>query len=99
MSFSPIGDALGASLNAKGPLKKQLEAVQVVELAEQAFIELFGTELGSHAKPQFLKNRTLTVACTSSALAQEIRLNQQKIVDSINKKLGANEVDRIRYLA
>lgn len=99
MVFTPIGDALHNKMKSQAPFKKQLEAAQVVELAEAAFVELLGEELGSHAKPQFLKNRTLTVTCTSSALAQEIRLRQKEIVDKINKKLGENEVDRIRYLS
>ncbi len=99
MPFIQIGDALNDKMKSKKPLEKQLQATQVVELAEAAFVELLGEELGSHAKPQFLKNRTLTVTCTSSTLAQEIRLRQKEIVEKINEKLGKNEVDRIRYLS
>jgi predicted nucleic acid-binding Zn ribbon protein len=60
---------------------------------------LFGEEQAKHAKPLFLKNRTLTITCSTSSIAQEIRLNQQTLVDKINDKLGKKEVDRIRYLA
>ncbi len=98
MAFTPIGDALKDSMAPKGPLKKQVEAASVVEFAEEVFRDMFG-ENAKHAKPLFLKNRTLTVTCSSSAVAQEIRLNQQAIVEKINQKLGKNEVDRIRYLA
>jgi uncharacterized protein (DUF2336 family) len=98
MPFTPIGDTLKNQVDEKGPLKTQLDAAQVVEFAEDAFVELFGTDLGSHAKPQFLKNRTLTVSCTSSVLAQEIRLRQKEIVERLNEKMGGSEVDRIRYL-
>lgn len=99
MPFSPIGDTLRDKVNKDTPLQKQVEAGQIVEIAEHVFRELFGEEESVHVKPLFLKNRTLTVTCSSSTVAQEIRLNQAEIVNNINARMGKNEVDRIRYLA
>ncbi len=98
MPFTPIGDTLHDN-SEKSTLKKQVEASQVVDFTKEVLVELFGNELAHHAKPLFLKNRTVTITCASSAIAQEIRLNQEEIVRKINEKLGKNEVDRIRYLA
>ncbi len=99
MGFTPLGDALKGKITSHKSLDKQLEAQVVVDAAEAVFREVFPEDLAAHAKPLFLKNRTLTVTCTSSALAQEIRLNQATIVEKINQRLGKSEVDRIRYLA
>ena len=99
MTFTPLGDALQKKMSAYTPLKKQVEASLVVQYTNDVFRELFGEEGAMHAKPLFLKNRTLTVTCSNGAIAQEIRLKQMDIVSKINEKLGANEVDRIRYLA
>lgn len=99
MSFTPIGDTLDKTVQSKGPLQQQVEAAEVVVFAQSVFDEIFGKELAKSAKPLFLKNRTLTVTCSSSAMAQEIRLKQGNIVEKINEKLGKKEVDRIRYLA
>jgi len=99
MSFTPLGDTLHEKMDSDKNLKKQVESSAVVELTEEVLTEMFGSDLAAHAKPLFLKNRTITISCTSSAMAQEIRLNQQEIVKNINKKLGSEEVDRIRYLA
>ncbi len=99
MPFSPIGDTLKDKVNKDTPLQKQVEASQVVEIAEKVFADVFGAEEAVHVKPLFLKNRTLTVTCSSSTVAQEIRLNQAEIVAKINKEMGKKEVDRIRYLA
>ena len=99
MPFSPIGDTLQNKVNQNKPLQKQVEAGQIVEIAEEIFKDLFGAEEALHVKPLFLKNRTLTVTCSSSTVAQEIRLNQGEIVDRINEKMGKKEVDRIRYLS
>ena len=99
MSFTPLSDALGKKMSSAMPLQKQVQASLVVEYASDVFKEFFGDAGALHAKPLFLKNRTLTVTCSNGAIAQEIRLKQMDIVSKINEKLGANEVDRIRYLA
>lgn len=99
MPFSSLGDTLSDRFTQKGPLKKQLDDSQVVEEAKLVLLDLFGEEMSKQANPLFLKNRTLTISCASSAMAQEIRLNQVQIVEKLNEKLGRIEVDRIRYLA
>lgn len=83
---------------SKSPLGRQTQIGIVIEYAEEAVAEILGKDKINDAKPLFLKNRTLTITCASSAIAQEVRLHQQEIVDKINRKLCANEVDRIRYL-
>ena len=99
MSFTPLGKTLNDKMSSKTPLKKQVEAAQFVEIAEDIIKNMFDKDIAHHAKPLFLKNRTLTISCSSSVMAQEIRLNQAEIVKKINEKLGKKEVDRIRYLA
>jgi len=99
MPFSSLGDTLNNRYSQQGPLKKQLDDSQVVEESKVVLSEMFGEDLAKQATPLFLKNRTLTISCSSSAMAQEIRLNQVQIVEKLNEKLGRSEVDRIRYLA
>lgn len=98
MTFTPLGDALKDKMDKNSPMARQLESADAIEAGETVLHQMFG-DLANQAKPLFLKNRTLTVSCASSAIAQEIRVNQVKIVENINLKLGKNEVDRIRYLA
>lgn len=97
--FTPLGDALRDKANKNSPLDKHAESAEIIEIANTVLASLFGEELARDASPLFLKNRTLTISCASTAAAQEIRLNQSDIVAQINEKLGKNEVDRIRYLA
>ena len=98
MSFTPLGDAIKSTHGADSALNKQAEAGTVITAAETVFKRLY-SDIGEHARPQFLKNRTLTVAFSSSAMAGEIRLNQNKIVKAINDEVGESVVDRIRYLS
>ncbi|PLX28524.1 hypothetical protein C0581_02125 [Candidatus Parcubacteria bacterium] len=99
MPFTPLGDTLHDNSEKDAAGKKQLEEAEIIEIAQSVFEEMFEKEMALQAKPLFLKNRTLTVSCSSSAIAGEIRLNQAEIVEKMNEKLGKNEVDRIRYLA
>jgi len=99
MSFTPLGDELHDKMKDNPDLQNQVDASEAIDIATAVFLELFGEEMAGEAKPLFLKNRTLTVSCTSTTMANEIRLNQAKIVGAINKKMGKSEVDRIRYLA
>ncbi|OGH76945.1 MAG: hypothetical protein A2469_02400 [Candidatus Magasanikbacteria bacterium RIFOXYC2_FULL_40_16] len=99
MSFTPIGNTLYIKDSPEDQAKKQLEAAQVLEHADNTIIELFGKEKAYHIRPLFLKNRTLTISCATSLVAQEIRDRQAEIVDKINEKMGKKEVDSIRYLA
>ena len=99
MSFTPLGDTLHNKIGKNSSKKDQSEEMVIVNAAESVFKELFGAEIASQAKPLFLKNRTLTVSCSSSASAQEIRDNQPEIVEKINEELGEKLIDRIRYLA
>jgi len=99
MAFTPLGDALHQRMTKNQPLKKQVETSLVIEIAEKVIAKILGVENSRMAKPLFLKNRTLTITCSGSVAAQEIRLHQQEIVEKINQELGKSEVDRIRYLA
>ncbi len=99
MAFTSMSDSLQKRMGAQSPLRHQLETAQVLTCAMTVFQECFGSELSAHIKPLFLKNRTLTVTCSSSVLAQEIRMKQGDIVQKINNILGKKEVDRIRYLS
>ncbi len=99
MPFTPLGDTILSKLSGNSTLKRQIETSNVVEVAKEVIESLLGAEIGAHVRPLFLKNRTLTVSCGSSSVAQEIRLRQLEIVAKINEKIGKNEVDRVRYLA
>lgn len=94
-----MGESLQEKFGTNSSLKKQVEVAAILETATKVIAGLFGDDLAKHAKPLFLKNRTITISCTSSAMAQEIRLNQAEIVKKINEQTGTDVVDRIRYLA
>jgi hypothetical protein len=80
------------------PLQQQVETGNILTIASDVISEIFGKEIALGVKPLFVKNRTLTLSCRNSLLSQEIHLNQAKIVEQINTKMGQKALDRIRYL-
>ncbi|MFB6182363.1 MAG: DUF721 domain-containing protein [Candidatus Magasanikbacteria bacterium] len=97
-SITPLGDALDETISEDSTLQKQVDASKVVEIAKEVIVEKYGEEQAKHAHPKYLKNGTLTISCTSSTMAQEIKLNKKEIVEDINQRLGKEKVDSIRYL-
>lgn len=77
---------------------KKNDDQEMVDMASEVISAVFGVENAKLVKPLFLKNRTLTITCLNSSIVPEVKLHQQEIVIGLNKKLGNNEVDRVRYL-
>ncbi|HSR88976.1 MAG TPA: DciA family protein [Candidatus Udaeobacter sp.] len=78
---------------------KQLEASVIVEKANETLQEIFGLESKKFAQAIYFKDRTISITCLSSVMAQEIRLNEKNFLSVLNTKLGAQTVEKIRYLA
>ena len=93
-----MADALKNKMGTQTPLRAQVEAALVVQKAEAVFAELFGEEV-KQVKILYIKNRTLTITCHSSLIAQEIRLNQAKIIEKLSQAFPEVHIERIRYLS
>lgn len=78
---------------------KHVEASMVVEKTNEILIEFFGAESKRFARAVYFKDRTISITCLSSVMAQEIKLNEKKIIFAINNKLGGQTVKKIKYLA
>lgn len=76
-----------------------IDATRVVAAAEQVLCTIFTPEIAAHMKPLYLKNRTLTVSCSSTTVAQELKLRESDILTKLTEALGASLVDRLRYFS
>lgn len=81
------------------PLWRGVNASLIVAEANQLLLEFFGSAAPTQAQAVYFKNATLTFACLSSVMAQEIKLNDKSLMAKINQKFGANTVIKIKYLA
>ena len=99
MAMKSLGEILKKQMKQQVQGWKHVEASIVVEKTNKIIKEFFGEESTRFAQAVYFKDRTITITCLSSVMAQEIRLNEKKIILSINNKLGGQTVEKIRYLA
>lgn len=92
-----IGKNLKASLTRAG-VTRQVEAAHIITIADTSLQTVFQEE-ARHVRAQYVKNRTLTVTCDSASFAQQLKLQESKILSLLNQALPENaKVERIRYL-
>lgn len=96
--MQPLRELVTKSIKRAG-IKGAVDASQVVTHAEKIILQIFGADIGARIKPLYVKNRTLTVSCANSTLAQELKLHEGEILSEMTKALGEQAVDRIRYFA
>ena len=77
---------------------KQVDASQAVMHALAVLKERFGDGVELHAKPQYVKQRALTIAVAHPAVAQEIRLCEEALISAVNERIGRSEIIRIQFL-
>ena len=97
MTFKSLGDILPKHIKKQG-FSEQMEATKLLELFLQKAKQKWGEAVEKEMKPLYVKNKTLTVAVTNAALAQELKLNEKEILDFLNKGQKEKQVERLRYL-
>ncbi len=98
MAMKSLGELLKKQMKQTTSWK-HVEASIVVEKTNEVLREFFSPESKRFAQAVYFKDRTISITCLSSVMAQEIKLNERKIILSINNKLGGQTVEKIRYLA
>lgn len=94
-------DSLGNILKhhaSQIPVLKKAEASLVVDTANEVLKNIIGSVVIKYARALYCKQGVLAITCLSPVMAQEIRLNEAKIISAINSKLSQLAVNKIRYL-
>lgn len=82
----------------KSPLMKGVISSLVIEYFHELMKEKWGDKIEEQARALHVKNNILTVACISSVIASEIRLNETDFINRINQKFGIEIVKKIKYM-
>lgn len=92
-----LKNLLWKSINKAG-IASQVEAVLVVEKAQKIVDDFLPQKEKKLAKVLYLRNQILTIACLSSAVAQELKLNEKEIIFKLNKNFEKETIKRLRFL-
>lgn len=89
-----LGDLLSRAVRKAG-IAGQIDAAMVVEAGNQALIEQFGEGVLEHAACRAVKREVLSVMCTHSALASEIKVHQTSIIEALTRRAPYSGVEDI----
>jgi len=92
----PIKKILSQNIRQAG-IGRQVLAAKAVEEFDKILSEMFGKSILKKARGLHLKNKVLTMSCLSSVLTQEIYLKQKKIIKELNKRLGGEAVNVLKF--
>ncbi len=95
--MEPIKKIISKNIKKSG-LAPKVEASLVVESFSEIIAEVLSPKIAKKVQAMHLKNKTLTIACLSSVLAQEVQLHQKKIINRLNKKFDKTVVDKLRFM-
>lgn len=93
-----LKDILNSKSISASPLIKGIRASQIITAAENVLAKMFGPEIKDHAAPAYFKNQTLAIACLSTTVAQEIKINEAEFIKKINSLVPGANVLKIKYL-
>lgn len=91
-----LGDLLKYSVNKAG-IGEQVSAAQICTAFDRLMAEQY-SQIKGQAQAKYVKNGTMTIAVLSPAVGQEIKLNEWKILEILQKKFGKKAVQRLRFL-
>lgn len=96
MSFTPLRSILVQNVREAG-IGRQILAAQIIETFNQILEEIFGPMILKKAKAMSLRNKILTVSTLSSVVVQEIYLKRNKIIKELNRRLGGEAVEALKF--
>ncbi|MFA6097510.1 MAG: DUF721 domain-containing protein [Candidatus Paceibacterota bacterium] len=94
--LSTINSGLKRSINKAG-IVRQVDAARACEAWQEVISGMFTKEVAERSHALRCKNGVMTVAVLSSVFAQEFKFKEDEIINAINKKMGADVVNKLRY--
>lgn len=86
----PLGSLLGKVASEQG-----WATTLSVHMLLAQWSGLVGQQLADHSTPEAFEGGVLTIRCTSTAWATQVRLLAPSLLKSLNQRLGRHEIDRI----
>lgn len=86
-----LNDALQEFLLNNNELRERMYLHKI----QQAWGQVLGPSIMQYTKNIYVRNRTMHVTLTSSVLRNELILNREKLIKSLNNHAGHNVIDNI----
>ncbi len=97
MAFTSISKVIAKKFG-RSPLAKSVTAALVCDEFNRLILDKWGKKIKDTARAMYLKDKTLTVACLSSVVAQEIKMKETELLNELKAKFGDGVVEKLRLL-
>lgn len=96
MALVGLNPFLNQAVNRAG-IDKNIKAAGICDLWDKIIFEMFDKVFIEKCKAIRFKDGVLVVAVLGSVFAQELEMQKYEIMEAINKEIGRNIVERIKF--
>lgn len=82
----------------KAGIKNQLNSAEILKDFMPKMKNIFGDSIAKKIKPMHLKDGTLYIACLSSVLSQDLKSQENRILNELNRNYSTKVVQRLKFL-
>jgi predicted nucleic acid-binding Zn ribbon protein len=90
-----IGSLLGNNFLNKKKLESKIDQETIFFIFREVIKKEFGDIGGAYFDPSYLSKKTIFIKSKSPAWASELWLNQERILDKVNKKIGKKVLEKM----
>ena len=99
MALRALGSLLNRTLKRHG-ITNDVTAALAIEVMERAIEARWGKTGKRGIQVRYLRNNAIYFSCTSSVLAQEVRLNEKSLLRAVRDKIGETmKIETIKFVA
>ncbi len=98
MSFKSISRIQSESLAKYAGLRRNVDAVRVLDAARKALEGLWGADRAAYARPVSFRDGELKLGASVSVVVGELKREEVRLMNEINRMLGARAVRSIKVV-
>ena len=96
--FTKAGSGLFQKAVQRAGVFGHVLVAQRIHVVEKVFAERFGDGFALHAKPKYIKAKTLGIEVAHPAISEQLRQQEEALIGAINAAAEETIVERIQLL-
>jgi hypothetical protein len=98
MAFQKLGGIQSESLQKFAGLKRNVDAVRVLEAAKTVLVALWGEEKAALVRGISFHDGELKFAASASIVVGELKLIETRLINEINRGFGSRVVQKLKVI-
>ncbi|KAA0206582.1 DUF721 domain-containing protein [Candidatus Uhrbacteria bacterium] len=98
MTFKPLSRIQSESLAKYAGLRRNVDAVRVMEASRKALEGLWGADRAAYMRPVSFKDGELKLAASASVVVGELKHEEVRLMNEVNRMIGSRVVRSIKVV-